>query len=285
MRQGKVGEAIDAYRQAIEFFATPKEAALGYFSLGSALSREDKLDEAIDAYHRVTELDPKYYAAGAYINLGVILSEQNKLYGAIDAFRNAIEADPGYAAESAYVNLGRVLRKRGSVEETDSIFQEIERVARVALRQKPDDAKTRNALAQCLNGWAYVLATLLDPEMRDPGRAVSLSQEAVELNPSNGVFWRTLGVAHYRTENWTDARAALEKSRELGFQKSSCFFFLAMAHWQLGEKDKAREWYDKAVEWMEANFKDNAELIRFRTEAEKLLKKGTGDREQETDQR
>jgi hypothetical protein len=44
-------------------------------------------------------------------------------------------------------------------------------------------------------------------------------------------------------------------------------FFLAMAHWQLGEKPRARSWYDKAVPWMEKNQPKNEELIRFRTEA------------------
>ena len=48
-------------------------------------------------------------------------------------------------------------------------------------------------------------------------------------------------------------------------------FFLAMAHWQLGEKDKAREWFDKAVKWMDKGKKDDAELKRFRAEAAELL--------------
>ena len=39
------------------------------------------------------------------------------------------------------------------------------------------------------------------------------------------------------------------------------------------EQDEAREWFDKAVEWMDANAKENAELIRFRAEAEELMKK------------
>jgi hypothetical protein len=29
------------------------------------------------------------------------------------------------------------------------------------------------------------------------------------------------------------------------------WFFLAMAHRQLGEKDQARLWYDRAVQWMD----------------------------------
>ena len=44
-----------------------------------------------------------------------------------------------------------------------------------------------------------------------------------------------------------------------------------MSHWQLGKKDEARQWYDKAVEWMEKNKPDDEELKRFRAEAEELL--------------
>lgn len=47
-----------------------------------------------------------------------------------------------------------------------------------------------------------------------------------------------------------------------------------MAHWQLGHKDKAQQYYQQAVKWMEQDKKrsQNAELRRFRTEAEKLMK-------------
>jgi hypothetical protein len=51
-----------------------------------------------------------------------------------------------------------------------------------------------------------------------------------------------------------------------------------MAHWRLGEKEKARRWYDRAVRWMEKH-KDPSqgnnewpeELRRFRAEAAELL--------------
>ena len=49
------------------------------------------------------------------------------------------------------------------------------------------------------------------------------------------------------------------------------FFFLAMAHWQLGEKEQARQWNDKAVAWMDKNTPKDEELLRFRAEAEALL--------------
>jgi uncharacterized protein HemY len=79
-------------------------------------------------------------------------------------------------------------------------------------------------------------------------------------------------VAQYRAGDWKDSITALEKSME--FRKggdSFNWFFLAMAHWRLGEKKKAQQWFDKAVQWMDKNQPNNEELGRFRKEAEELL--------------
>jgi hypothetical protein len=64
----------------------------------------------------------------------------------------------------------------------------------------------------------------------------------------------------------------LQRSLELAKGgDSSEWFFLAMTHWQLSDKVEARQWYDKAVEWMDKNQPQNDELQRFRTEAAELL--------------
>jgi WD40 repeat protein/serine/threonine protein kinase len=127
------------------------------------------------------------------------------------------------------------------------------------------------------NNLAWSLATHPDPRLRDPRRAVALAKRAVELGPESGRFRNTLGVACYRAGDWEAAIAALEKSMELlaGGAESFNTFFLAMAHWQLGEKEEARRWYDRAVAWMDKNQPQNDELKRFRAEAEAVL--GPGD--------
>ena len=51
---------------------------------------------------------------------------------------------------------------------------------------------------------------------------------------------------------------------------SNDWFFLAMAEWRLGNKETARDWFRKAVEWMEKHGPQNKELARFRAEAEEL---------------
>ena len=108
--------------------------------------------------------------------------------------------------------------------------------------------------------------------MRDPFRAVFVAKQAVKLDPQNGRYLRTQGVASYRASDWKAAIAALEKSMALRKGGDSIDgFFLAMAHWRLGEQDKARAWYDRAVQWMDVNQAKNEELLRFRAEAAKLL--------------
>jgi len=141
-----------------------------------------------------------------------------------------------------------------------------------------DTEKQRQALANNTEAWR--LATHPEAKSRDPHRAVELAQQAVELAPKEGLYWNTLGVAHYRAGNYQDSIAALEKSRHLqpGQLAAFDYFFLAMAHWKLGHKDEAQNRRAQALEWMQKNpeaLKKNPsyddELRRFRAEAEELL--------------
>jgi serine/threonine protein kinase/Flp pilus assembly protein TadD len=122
------------------------------------------------------------------------------------------------------------------------------------------------------NSRAWPLATAAAPEARNPARAVELATRAVELAPAYGEAWNTLGVAQYRAGDWNSAIKAFEKSMDLRDGGNAFdWFFLAMAHWQLGQKDEARKWYDQAVEWTNKNQPKNEELQRFRAEAAELL--------------
>jgi tetratricopeptide (TPR) repeat protein len=129
-----------------------------------------------------------------------------------------------------------------------------------------DTLHTMDCLARCL-------ATVPDQKLRKPARAVELAANAVKLLPKEGERWNTLGVAQYYAGDWKAAIAALEKSMNLlhGVLESDNTFFLAMAHWRLGEKEVARNWYDRAATWMEKNDPKNVELLRYRAEAERLL--------------
>jgi uncharacterized protein HemY len=95
---------------------------------------------------------------------------------------------------------------------------------------------------------------------------------SVDLAPENGLFWNTLGIAQYRNGDWNSTIATLTKSIELRKENdASDLFFLAMAHWQLHEKEKARAWYAQAIAWMDQHNSQDEEFKRFRDEATGLL--------------
>jgi serine/threonine protein kinase/Flp pilus assembly protein TadD len=119
---------------------------------------------------------------------------------------------------------------------------------------------------------AWVLAIRPDSHQRYPGVALDLAQQAVDLAPQDGDVQQTLGIAQYRASNFQAAVQALDKAVELRCLRDVVsWLFLAMAHWRLGEKDKAREWYDRAAQWMDKNKPKDDELRPFRTEAAELL--------------
>ena len=95
----------------------------------------------------------------------------------------------------------------------------------------------------------------------------------VEAAPRICGYWNTLGVVHYRRGHWREAAEALEKSTSLHPQGGDSFdwFFLAMAHYRLGDKERAHAWYRKAITWMETNQQGLEELRHFRAEAAALL--------------
>jgi superkiller protein 3 len=255
--QGKLDGAIAEYRTAIEL--DPKLATL-HGNLGIALQRKGRLDEAVAEFRKAVELDPNI--AWIHANLGVTLQDQGKLDEAIAEYRKAVELDKAIKLDPKNVwfhrRLGNALRDRGKLEEA------------IAEYTKAIELDPRQV--QVLNSLAWLLATCPDAKIRNASRAVGLAKKATELDSQQGPCWKTLGAAHYRAGHWKDAVAALEKSMELRNGGDAFdWFFLAMAHWQLGAKDEAHKWYDKAVEWMDKNAKDNDELRRFRSEAEEVL--------------
>ena len=96
--QGKLDEAVAAYRQAIRFKPDYAEA---HSNLGNALKDQGKLDEAVAAYRQAIAIKPDQ--AEAHSNLGIALKDQGKLDEAVAAYRQAISIKPDYA--EAHSNL------------------------------------------------------------------------------------------------------------------------------------------------------------------------------------
>ncbi|HLN33510.1 MAG TPA: protein kinase [Gemmataceae bacterium] len=119
------------------------------------------------------------------------------------------------------------------------------------------------------NAWRYLSGP---PDQCVPGLAALLTEKAVLLEPGNWYCRNSLGVAYYRLGHWREALATLTTSLNLPGERFDGFdlVFLAMAHQQLGQVDRARKCYEQVIQWQsQARLRPEAEhqLNNFRAEA------------------
>jgi serine/threonine-protein kinase len=251
------GDAAAAAEDEKEFRAADARTAWDYFLPGHTAGWQGDLDEAIRSYRAALRLQPDHYNSLYFLALRLLLDQINQPQEAFAYCTACLALRPDDAGACAmrvncYLRLGQ----------EDLALADSQQW----IRLHPDDSKIRNLTA-------WVLAISADPKRRDPGRAVELARRAVELAPKQAAYWNTLGVALYRTGDWRGAIKALMKAEELAPGEFLGFngFFLAMAHWQIADKEKARKWFDQAVEWTEKHHPHDEELRRFRAEGEELL--------------
>jgi tetratricopeptide (TPR) repeat protein/serine/threonine protein kinase len=288
--RGKFEAALDCYRKAI---GLNPEYAIAHYNIGNLFARQGKLDDAVAWYRKSIAFEPHYVSA--HNNLGATLYRQGKLEEAIAACQKAIKLDPNHA--SAHDNLGWALQSQGKLEEAVACWRkaiELEpspklkagRYFQIGKALEFTKGKLGEAIA-CFEKaieldpkWAYaheILAWVLticpDVKLRNPRRGLEVARKAVELATQSGLAWQMVGWASYRTGDWKASIEALEKSCALQSDSGGDafqWFFLAMAHWQLGEKDRARQWYDRAVAWMDRHAPNDGNLRSFRAEAAEL---------------
>jgi serine/threonine protein kinase/uncharacterized protein HemY len=154
----------------------------------------------------------------------------------------------------------------GQHPEARNLHEETLALRKVKLpRGHPDTVQSTNALA-------WILANCPDLTLRDPGRAVDLAKQATTLAPRKGDYRITLGTAYYRVGEWKNAIEELTNSTQLpkGGDAVKCFF-LAMAHWRVGDKAEARASYNRALQALEKAKRPDEDLRQFHVEAVELL--------------
>jgi tetratricopeptide (TPR) repeat protein len=128
---------------------------------------------------------------------------------------------------------------------------------------------------------AWLLATCPDSELRNIDEALRRARTAIEQGtPIPANWWTVFGVASYRAGDWDGAIAALSETKPITHRgyTHAARFFLAMAHWNRGDRDQAHQWYADTINWMNGNTTwmqdhpvEKEELERFRAEAAALL--------------
>ncbi|NJL28971.1 MAG: tetratricopeptide repeat protein, partial [Thermoanaerobaculia bacterium] len=134
-RQGKLPEAIAAYRQSIALFPDP----IAFNNLGVTLRQVGDQAGAIDCYQQALKLNSNY--VDTRFNLGNALKDQDDLTGAIAQYRLAIALKPNQP--NVWVNLGNTLKAQGKLAEAIDCYRQ-------GVAIDPHHASAHNNLGQAL---------------------------------------------------------------------------------------------------------------------------------------
>lgn len=192
-RVGRFAEAAESFRKVIEI--NPNSIP-GLIDLGSALGQMGRADEAIEIFERAVELAPGNETA--LFNLGVLLSRKGDFGRAIDYLSQAGQFAPSDG--QIRLELAQALRQAGRHEDSllhfDHAIQalpalEAPRLGKAQSQVRLGDlAGARATLEEALEqlpgsavlavALSRVLASAVDPEVRDADRAVQLALNVFE---------------------------------------------------------------------------------------------------------
>jgi tetratricopeptide (TPR) repeat protein/serine/threonine protein kinase len=250
---GQPGQALEDFEKAIRLAPTDGGAPWWWLDRAFAHIALKQDDKALAGLTAATERWPQLW--DAWVWRGDFHFDRQRWKEAIADYTQGLARNPRYAAAWRHRGYAGIW-----LGDWDRAIQDYDK----AISLQPTDAGVHQELA-------WLLAHCPDHKFRNPKRAVELARRAVSLDPKNVANRGTLGSAHYRAGDWNAAIEELKASIKLR-QHGADMLFLAMAHKRLRQDTEARQWYDRAVEWIEKNAKGNEELLRFRVEAEEVLK-------------
>jgi tetratricopeptide (TPR) repeat protein/tRNA A-37 threonylcarbamoyl transferase component Bud32 len=219
--QKKLDEAVAALRKATDLNHDFPEA---HSNLGNVLREQHKLDEAVAAFHKAIDVEPDW--ATNYYNLGLALCEQKKLEEAVATFGKAIDLRPDYA--DAHFSLGAVLHDQQKLDEAVAAF-------RKAIALKPDYPGAYNNL-----GNALLKQKKLD-------EAVAAFRKAIALKPDYTGAYVNLGSALRDQKKLEEAVAAYHKAIDLRPELAEAYVNLGAALGDQKKRDEAVAAFRKAI--------------------------------------
>jgi tetratricopeptide (TPR) repeat protein len=166
----------------------------------------------------------------------------------------------------SYSALVHLLSDTGKLQEAEQVFPTMVAIDKEFMAGPADTAFLNDLADSLLTG---------PPQLRDAHLALELVRRAIQQEPRNPEVLDTLGVAYYRTGDYTGAIREIQKSLATSRDRwhPHVTFFLAMAHWKLGNEEKGRKWYAAGSAWMDRDRRlaEDKRLKRFRAEAASLL--------------
>jgi tetratricopeptide (TPR) repeat protein len=154
-----------------------KAEALSHFVEGTAFEENGEIENALDAYRKVLNVDPGESELASHV--AGLLSRQNDFPQAIDVLKDAVAANPDEA--EPYLQLAFIYAKY--LKKTDQAIDYVNRA--IALNPRDIDAYQRLFELQAATG--------------DEKKALQALDRAAKVQTDNGNFWARLGKLYAAT--------------------------------------------------------------------------------------
>ncbi len=217
-------------------------------SLGHALRRTNRLEEALAAYRRAIELDPA--RPQAHCGAGQVSARMGDDEGALPPLREALRLEPRYGA--AHYSLGQCLRKLGRMEEA----REALKLAELYRDDEPAVNDPRlAALTDLATGAVAALNRGID--LLHEGQyeqAIVLLEEAARLAPALAEAHSQLGTAHLAAGRLEIARAHLERALSIDPWFVDAIYNLGLVAHRQGRHGDAVALFERAVSIRPSHF-------------------------------
>jgi len=199
---------------------------VSYLSLGDYAAASSVLKKAIQALDK-----PKFRLK---LLLGISLNQEGKDEETIVILSEAIKSDTlGLVEADMKV---QALSTLGIAYDRLKQYKESIRSYEKALKLAPDNALVLNNLAYSLSERGEQLERCLD-----------MAKIAVEKEPDNGAYLDTMGWIYFKMEKYEEARVWIEKAVSLGHAGAVVQEHLGDVYLKLGNKEKAMEYWTKAL--------------------------------------
>ncbi len=299
---GRLDEAIADYTKTIEL---APDSAVAYNNRGNARASKGMIEEAVGDYTKAIELNPVY--AVAYANRANLKADQGRTGEALADFAKAIELEPGNAG--TWYNRALTFGRRG---ELDAAISDYTRAIELDPKEwRAFSFRGLNRLKKGLNEDAiadFTRALEINPNLPEVltnrararyltgsvADAIADWKKALEVAPpdwpgreevrdvlANHEVRRLFKDAHdlhvsKRYQGAIDAFRKIIEDHPKTRQAVMSAYNVACGYALLGEKDKALEWLEKAVDmgWKDAaHLEKDSDLDSLREEAgfKKLL--------------
>ena len=206
--QNRLSDAVEAYKNAITFQASPHIHGSVHLHLGIVYKAQGKIQLSQTHLEKALSLNPNI--PEAYIHLGEAYLLQRKFDNAEDAYRKSIQLNPNFT--ESYYGLGRVNEMQREFTSAVGFYLR-------AIKHNPYDPQPHYRLAMTyrnLQNSAESKAALAKFElMKQYSDNVHHFRETIYKHPNNAILYLKLGELHERHDNRADAQRVYEIANKL----------------------------------------------------------------------